>query len=272
VSTDKLSKFKQKCLCGLKSVVGDPVGAPESLTSPPPGPGGDLLPSMNFVNPQSQELFLSREHALLGISPFNSYYSEVNLKRLFRWALNNFKKINVFIPDEISTYTLQAIGYSLDKAQKKTRLHDNNLKNKAIRALLANDLSVSQAKESLVLLGSNLSINNSIYIKFFNTYTGLYETDERFREGCLASSKVVLASKGFHGDVNDEAASIAVKYFIAELPIYFNTSEILNISSSLYVYKDPPSAFLTSVYNNENSPFNSYISYKQGYMAVDFIE
>jgi hypothetical protein len=35
---------------------------------------------LNFVNTESQELFLSREHAVLGISPFNSYYSEDNLK------------------------------------------------------------------------------------------------------------------------------------------------------------------------------------------------
>ncbi|MDR3071324.1 MAG: hypothetical protein LBU29_01820, partial [Endomicrobium sp.] len=39
-----------------------------------------------FVNSESEEIFFSREHALLGISPFNSYYSLDNLVRLFRWA------------------------------------------------------------------------------------------------------------------------------------------------------------------------------------------
>jgi tRNA-dependent cyclodipeptide synthase len=82
---------------------------------------------------------------------------------------------------------------------------------------------------------------------------------------------MVLESKGFQGDANDEALRLAVKYFIAELPIYLNSSEILEIPHSLYVYKDPPSDFLTGVYNKKN-PFCSYVSAKHGYLAVNFIE
>jgi hypothetical protein len=46
---------------------------------------------------------------------------------------------------------------------------------------------------------------------------------------------MVLASKGFQGDVNDEAVGVAVKYFVAEFPIYLNSPEILEISQSLCV-------------------------------------
>jgi cyclo(L-tyrosyl-L-tyrosyl) synthase len=224
--------------------------------------------ALNFVNTDSQELFLSREHAVLGISPFNSYYSEDTLKKLFSWGLSNFKKINIFIPDGISVYTLQAMGYSEEKARKKTKSQDKYLKNKAMKALIANNLSKEENEK--MLFCSDL-MKNKRYLKFYYNYEKLYENDEDFRKGCLATSKMVLASKGFQGNINDEAVRVAVKYFIAELPIYLNIPEILNVSSSLYVYKDLPSEFLTKIYNKEGR-FSSCRSLKQGCLSVNFIE
>jgi cyclo(L-tyrosyl-L-tyrosyl) synthase len=224
---------------------------------------------LNFVNTESQELFSSREYAVLGISPFNSYYSEENLKKLFSWGLSTFKRISICIPDGISIYTLQAMGYSQEKAKKKTKLHDNNLKNKAIRALAANNVVDSEANNMMIFCSDLMK--NERYLKFHDTYKKLYEDEEDFREGCLETSKMVLASKGFQGDASDEAVRIAVKYFIAELPVYLNVPEILNVSSSLYVYKDLPSEFLMKIYRKEGQ-FFSHKSLKQGCLAVNFIE
>jgi cyclo(L-tyrosyl-L-tyrosyl) synthase len=107
---------------------------------------------LNFVNSESEELFLLKEHALIGISPFNSYYSEENLKKLFSWGLSTFKRINIFIPDGISIYTLQGMGYPKERAEKKTRSQDRYLKNKAIRALAANNISEAEANNMIVFL------------------------------------------------------------------------------------------------------------------------
>lgn len=159
------------------------------------------------------------------------------------------------------------MGYSEYKARKKTKLHDNNLKNKAIRALLVNNLSDVEANNMIVFCSDLMRKEKCL--KFHDTYKNLYENDENFKKGCLATSKLVLASKGFQGDASDEAARIAVQYFIAELPIYLNTPDIINISSSLYVYKDPPSDFLTGVYDG-NSQFFSKVSSKQDYLAINF--
>jgi cyclo(L-tyrosyl-L-tyrosyl) synthase len=222
---------------------------------------------LNFVNSESERIFILKEHVLVGTSPFNSYYEENNLKKLFSWSLSHFKEVSVFIPDGISAYTLQAIGYSEDKAKRKERLHDNNLKHKVIRSLVANNFSEAEAESKIVFL-SNLMYNQK-YLKFHNAYKELYEKDENFKNGCLATSKMVLASKGFQGNINDEVVKLAVKYFIAELPIYLNTSEILNVPSSLYVYKDQPADFLSNIYNN-NSLFSKLISSNQGYLAVTF--
>ncbi|MDR3274986.1 MAG: hypothetical protein LBS81_03255 [Endomicrobium sp.] len=44
------------------------------------------LTFVNCVNVQSEKIFDLREHALVGISPFNGSYTEDNLKKLFHWS------------------------------------------------------------------------------------------------------------------------------------------------------------------------------------------
>lgn len=223
--------------------------------------------SVRFVNSKSEKIFNLKEHALIGISPFNSYYSEENLKRLFAWGLANFKKISVFIPTEISSYTLQAVGCSEEQAKKKTRKHDKNLEHKALRALIANNLSDNEAKNQIIFFSDLM--NNRKYLEIYDICIKLYETNEDFRNGCLETSKWVLASKCSSDFVNKEALNIAAKYFLAELPLYLNTPEIFDVSSSLIVYKDLPSIFLNKIYSG-NSFFSSLVYSQQGYLAVDF--
>ena len=40
----------------------------------------------NPVTLRCSELFDSRTHAVIGISPFNSYFSEIRISELARWA------------------------------------------------------------------------------------------------------------------------------------------------------------------------------------------
>jgi hypothetical protein len=43
---------------------------------------------LNFVNSKSEELFRLKEYALIDINPFNSYYLEESLKKLFHESVN----------------------------------------------------------------------------------------------------------------------------------------------------------------------------------------
>jgi cyclo(L-tyrosyl-L-tyrosyl) synthase len=225
-------------------------------------------PVVDFVNSESEKLFSLKEHALIGISPFNSYYNEENLKQLFSWGMVNFKEIIICIPDGASTYTLQAIGYSKNEADKKTRKHDKNLKNKAIRALMANNLSETEARNKIVLF--SILKDNQKYIEFYEIYRKLYNNDLSFKEGCLSASERVLASKGAVGTVSKESLDVAAEYLLEELPVYLNTPEILNVNSSLFVYKSLPFNFLRAIYNLA-SQFSYLLSSGQGCISVKFI-
>ncbi|MDR0678198.1 MAG: tRNA-dependent cyclodipeptide synthase [Holosporaceae bacterium] len=213
-------------------------------------------------NAISERLFNTKEHALLGISPFNSYYVKENLEKLFSWALNTFKEITVFIPNEIAVYTLQAVGYPQQKAEKKTRRQDHYLKNKAIKALITSGLSEIEAQDKIVCLSDLTS--NKVYIKLCNHCRDLYKNDNSFRNGCFLTSKWVLDGKCLGSTVENEQLDVAVQYFLAELPLYLDTPGILGVPSSLFVYKDPLPDFLQKIYIE-----NLLVSPNQGYMMVN---
>ncbi|GHU16235.1 hypothetical protein FACS189472_00820 [Alphaproteobacteria bacterium] len=217
--------------------------------------------SISCNDEKSEKIFFLKDHALIGISPFNSYFTEECMEKLFLWALNSFQKVTVFIHDEISRYTLQGIGYTEDKAIKKTKRQDVYLKHKAIRAFVANRLSEAEAENKIVCLSA--LVNNEKYIKFYNNYFELYKNDDFFRKGCFVTSKWVLENQDLFETINDESVNIAIQYFLAELPLYLNTPDILGIPSSLFVCKDPPSAFLKKVYED-----NVLASRQQGYLTV----
>lgn len=72
---------------------------------------------------------------LLGISPFNSYFSEEIIGHWIQWAHSTFSSFHIFIPDTLPIYTFLALGYDEAKAQNKTKRQAAYLKNKVARAL-----------------------------------------------------------------------------------------------------------------------------------------
>ena len=50
---------------------------------------------------------LKKSHCILGISPFNSFFSEENITALLNWANIQFRSFQIFIPDQISYYKPQ---------------------------------------------------------------------------------------------------------------------------------------------------------------------
>ncbi|MGI4852200.1 MAG: tRNA-dependent cyclodipeptide synthase [Janthinobacterium lividum] len=207
-----------------------------------------------------QRVFLG-DHVLIGVSPFNSYFSQENLEKIILWGLNNFKNIHIFLPDEIYTYTFLALGYSIERAKKKTRRQDCYLKNKVTKALINNGIVESDIDKKIILL-SELNLNKD-YLEMYNICLNLFENNKFFREGCLSASTWILNGKGISNlSLNEEIVDIAVKYFLAELPLFLNTPKILKISSSIFMYNNIPE-FLKNIYEQK-----IFISPKQGFLKM----
>lgn len=214
------------------------------------------------VNSLSEQIFKLGEHAIVGVSPFNSYFTEGNLENLFRWSIGKFKNISVFIPDGISAFTFKALGYSEEKSIKKTRRQDCYLENKVIRAFSNMGISKKEAGQKILKV-SELALNNKRYREIYQNFLEKFENESPFRMGCLSTSKWILASKERKEPISDEAVNVAVKYFLHELPLFLDTPGILGVGSSLFIYNTIPE-YLQAIYN-----LNCLISPHQGFLVAN---
>ncbi len=192
------------------------------------------LPSEINNNLPSLQVQNKREHGLIAVSNFNSYFSVKNMEILFSWGCENFNDFNVFIMDKVSIFNLKALGYDEKQASKRTKKHDRNLKNKVIKSLINIGFNLDESRKKILLL-SELSKSDK-YIEAYERYVQIFETNTSFRNDCLGATKSMLSEK-IHS-VNDEAIYMSVKYVLAELPIWFEIHHILGLPSSVLVYKD----------------------------------
>jgi cyclo(L-tyrosyl-L-tyrosyl) synthase len=182
-----------------------------------------------------QAIFEKREHCCFGISPFNSYFSEEKITELARWGLSEFKSMHFFVPDVPAAYTLEAQGYSREKAEWKARRQSQYLKNK-IRRALAN-LSISDDQASEMIVDWERLNSNSDYTSLLNEVTELFESNDEFQKDCLEASHWVMNQKVEDTlALTDDKLRLAVKYFLSEIPLFAATAEILGKSSSVFCY------------------------------------
>lgn len=195
---------------------------------------------------QSERIYNEANHACLGISPFNSYFSESTIKNLANWADQNFDSFSIFIPDKPTVYTLNALGYSIQKSIKQSNKQCRYLKNKIKKALLSIEKTEEEIN-AIILDGEKLE-NNKRFQNMYDKIVWNFENDSTFRSDCLEASKWVLETKiKDDSQLTEEALQTAVKYFLYEIPIFIDTANIVNKESSLFCYHQAPS-FLKKMY------------------------
>jgi len=208
-----------------------------------------------------------KEHAVFGISPFNSYFSEAQITNIAHWGYLNFKSIHLFMPDIPSAYTLEALGYSPQKAEKKARRQANYLRNKMIRAL--ENIGISETQTVEIILDWKKLETNPYYQSVYKKCINLFETDTEFHRGCLESSKWVLHKRVDNGEVIPEATlNIAVKYFLAEMPLFIDSVGILNKKASVFCYHQCPE-FLRTLYEKR---YQNLVKPYQGFIQLQPIQ
>lgn len=196
----------------------------------------DLLPS-------------KKEHfALIGISPFNSYFSVEKILEICEWVHNKYDDFAIFIPDEISKYTFEALGYTKEKLNRKTKKQDNYTINKVNRALSVFYDKYKIEKEIEIFTISRLKQNKS-YKDLYIIFSQMFLNNKIFRKNCLNVTEWILSNNDNNISVDDFQKNIAVQYFLFELPIMTYAIDILKLDSCDFVYHNIPS-FLKFLYIN----------------------
>ena len=173
------------------------------------------------------------EHVCIGISPFNSLFSEDYIGDLIKWAKENFQTFHLFLPDEPTFYTLEALGYEPSECRKKMKKQLNWLRNKINKALAANGLDSS--KDIYLLDWNFLSANKTFNDELDKVYQ-LFDACPEFRSLCLEASRWVLQSRGDETLITEQSLLIAVKYFLSEIPLFSSTNKIVGKETSLFCY------------------------------------
>ncbi|MBT2395367.1 tRNA-dependent cyclodipeptide synthase [Streptomyces sp. ISL-100] len=187
------------------------------------------------------------EHACFGISPFNSYFSTARIRELAAWGLSRFDRVDFFVPDAPSTFTFEALGYAPEKAAWKARRQGQYTRNKIAAAL--DSLGVAGADERV--LGWPELERNAGFGRLHEQGLRRYAEDSGFRDACQEAAGWVLAGKLPAGRRPDaEQVERAVRYFLAELPLFLDTPSIVGAEASVFCYHQPPDV-LRRLYSGE---------------------
>ncbi|MFJ6485892.1 MULTISPECIES: tRNA-dependent cyclodipeptide synthase [unclassified Streptomyces] len=201
------------------------------------------------LSSQCAEAVKRAEHACFGISPFNSHFSTGRIQKLAAWGLERFERVDFFVPDAPSAFMFEALGYAPEKAAWKARRQGQYTRNKIVTALGA--LGVPDA-EKRVLGWAELE-DNAAFGRLHASGLRRYDEDAGFRDACREATGWVLAGKLPAGQPPDEQQiEHAVRYFLAELPLFTDTPSIVGAASSVFCYHQPPDV-LRRLYRRELS-------------------
>lgn len=208
--------------------------------------------------------FEARHHVCFGISPFNSYFSEAKLEDLARWGKQEFDSMHFFVPDVPSAFTLEAMGYDSEKASWKARRQCQYLQNKIHRAL--KNVGFSEYEACEVYLGWERISGNHHYQQLHNQALQLFEEDESFKKTCLEATQWVLEKKVPDvSSLSEQSISYAVRYLLAELPLFADSAGIVGQSHSVFCYHQRVS-FIEKLFQGELA---YPVSSNQGFVILE---
>jgi tRNA-dependent cyclodipeptide synthase len=174
------------------------------------------------------------EHALVGVSALNGYFSQATITEVLRWALKTFSRVDVLLPGSELENTLRGRGHAAGRVRRKARMAINNTRNRVGRALW--ELG-ADAGTVTVFSWSDLTANRP-YMAMRAMVERLYATDACFRDECLQAVVPVISSSPEEA-VSRERAEIAVPFLLGELPLVVDTPAILGTRSSVFCYPRP---------------------------------
>lgn len=211
-------------------------------------PDASLIASVTArpLTDRCHDTFAQRTHGCVGISPFNSYFSADRVLGLARWALSEFSDVHFFVPDTAAAHTLEALGYPSEKAAWKARRQGQYVRNKITKAL---DALGVEHPEQRILDGQALAAN-TVYLGLLEQAERRYRDDADFADACLGASAWVLDRRLLAGqEATPGQLRCAVRYFLAELPLFLDTPSIVGTGASVFCYHQVP-AFLDNLFHH----------------------
>lgn len=205
------------------------LAAESPTTSADPPEAFEVRP----YTPHCQVIRAEGDHAVIGVSPGNSYFSARRVVDLARWGLAEFRQVDLVYTDLHVGEMYEALGYPTDDARRKA------IKNlRGVRAKVTN--AVRDIEDHGGRLRSHAMSDfagNPAYRQIHRGLMELLENDPEFRATCDALVDAFLSAKILDGGAGTpQQREVCLQYVCAEAPLFLDTPAILGVPSSLNCY------------------------------------
>lgn len=180
-----------------------------------------------------QVVQLDGDHAVIGVSPGNSYFSARRIRDLARWGLAHFDRVDIVYTDVYVAEMFSAMGYSEIDARRKA---DKNLRGVRAKIVAAVD-DADPAGQRLFARAMSDFRSNDAYRALHADLLRRSAEDEEFRAVCAELVARFLSSKAQDGVApTPRQHEVCLDYIRAEVPLFLDTPAILGVPSSLNCY------------------------------------
>lgn len=182
-----------------------------------------------------------REHVLIGISLFNSQFTDSYIEKLVLWASRQFLRFDILLPGEEETaWLLEAAGTAPAGAAREAR----RALGRKIKSVHSAFHLASVAPGAGRLFRFSDFREHPRYRALRDQAEQLYREGGEFQEVCRQLARQGLAGRlkatGLEGaGITDAQLQIAVPFVFAEVPFLVDTPALLGVPESVVAYHRP---------------------------------
>ncbi|MEU3479457.1 tRNA-dependent cyclodipeptide synthase [Streptomyces sp. NPDC033753] len=181
--------------------------------------------------PHCQVIHAAGDHALIGISPGNSYFSAQRVLDLGHWGSENFREVDILYTDLYVAEMYEAFGYDPIDAQRKAVKNLRGVRAKVNNAAAALDPGGGRIRARAL----SEFTDNEEYRRIHARILRLLDSDDEFRRVCEGLAAYFLSTKS-DGPGTQRQRTVCLNYICAEAPLFLDTPAIFGVPSSLNCY------------------------------------
>jgi cyclo(L-tyrosyl-L-tyrosyl) synthase len=174
------------------------------------------------------------EHAVIGVSPGNSYFSQQRLLDLARWGAENFRRVDLVYTDLYVAEMYEALGYGEDDARRKAVKNLRGVRAKVRAAVGETDDGSGRIRSHAMSEFQAVPAYRRLHDELWRRL----DTDPEFRAvidelvGAFLASKVLADGRA----ATARQREVCLRYICAEAPLFLDTPAVLDVPSSLNCY------------------------------------
>lgn len=182
--------------------------------------------------PHCQVIQQEAEHAVIGVSPGNSFFTADTVTGLAHWAAERFAQVDIVYTDLYVADMYEALGYSTDDARRKAVKNLRGVRAKVTNAALTVDPGGGRVRAQPV---SALTARPG-YRRLSRQLDALMAGDTALAATVSELVDRFLKDKVTGRDATDRQREVCTRYILAELPLFIDSPAVFDVPSSLNCY------------------------------------